>query len=102
MSVFPLAGGSPRPVPGLESDFVPLRWSADNSSVFGYLPGHVPTNVYKVDLASGKKTLALQLQPATTTGVVYIAPVVITRDASRSAYSYYQVLSVLYLISGLK
>jgi hypothetical protein len=41
------------------------------------------------------------LQPGTTTGVVNIAPLVVTRDGSRFAYSYYQVFSVLYLISGL-
>ena len=31
-----------------------------------------------------------------------IAPVVVTRDGSRFAYSYYQVFSVLYVISGLR
>ncbi len=35
-------------------------------------------------------------------GVANIAPVVVTRDGSRFAYSYYQVSSVLYLISGLR
>jgi len=46
--------------------------------------------------------LIQELQPETTVGVVTIAPVVVTRDGSRSAYSYYQVFSVLYLISGLR
>src|SRR5258705_364976 len=41
-------------------------------------------------------------EPDTTVGVVTIARVVVTRDGSRSAYSYYQVFSVLYLISGLR
>jgi hypothetical protein len=58
--------------------------------------------VYKVNLVTGKKTLIRELQPTTTTGVVYIAPVVVARDGSRFAYSYYQVSSVLYLISGLR
>jgi len=53
-------------------------------------------------LLTGKKTVIQELQPPTSTGVVNIAPVVVTRDASRSAYSYYQVLSVLYLISGVR
>ena len=67
-----------------------------------YLRGEVPTNVYKVDLVTGKKTLIQQLQPPTNAGVANIAPVVMTRDASRFAYSYYQVFSVLYLISGVR
>ena len=79
-----------------------MQWSGGSSSVYGYLRGQVPTKFYKVDLASGKKTLIRELQPASTTGVVNIAPVVVTRDGSRFAYSYYQVSSVLYLISGLR
>ena len=57
---------------------------------------------YKVDLVTGKKTLLQELQPPTNMGVANIAPVVVTRDGSRFAYSYYQVSSVLYLISGLR
>ena len=48
--------------------------------------------VYKVNLVSGEKTLIQELQPGTTAGVVNISPVVMTRDGSRFAYSYYQVI----------
>ncbi len=51
---------------------------------------------------TGEKTVIQELQPKTTNGVVYIAPVVVSRDGSRFAYSYYQVSSVLYVISGLQ
>ncbi len=102
VEVYPIAGGAPHPIPNLEADFVPVQWSADNSSVYGYLPGHVPAKVYKVDLVTGKKTLIQELQPTAAAGVVFIAPVVVTRDGSRFAYSYYQVSSRLYLISGLR
>ena len=103
IAVYPTSAsaGTPRPIPGLEPSFIPVQWSEDGSSVYGYLPGQVPTSVYKVNLVSGDKTLLKELQPDTTVGVVNIAPVVVTRDASRFAYSYYQVSSVLYLISGL-
>jgi serine/threonine protein kinase len=104
-AVYPVAGGAPRHVTGLEQGFVPLQWAEDNKSVYGYRPGQpgrVPTKVYKVNLETGVKSLIHELQPTTTAGVVTIAPVVVTRDGSRVAYSYYQVLSVLYLISGLQ
>jgi hypothetical protein len=101
-AVYPIAGGVAHPIPNLESDFIPLRWLEGNSAVYGYRRGEVPTKVYKVDLVSGKKDLIQELQPATTTGVVFIAPVVVTADASRFAYSYYQVSSALYLITGLR
>jgi eukaryotic-like serine/threonine-protein kinase len=102
VAVYPIAGGAPRPIPNLEADFSPVQWSEDDSAVYGFRRGQVPTKVYKVNLVTGDKTLIQELQPSTTTGVVYIAPLVVTRDGSRFAYSYYQVSSVLYLISGLR
>lgn len=102
IAMYPIAGGAARAIPGLDEGFVPLQWSNENSSVFGYRPGQMPTKVYKVDLTTGEETLFQELQPATPTGVVTIMPVVVTRDGSRFAYSYYQVLSSLYLVSGLR
>jgi hypothetical protein len=40
--------------------------------------------------------------PTNPTGVVAIAPIVMTRDGSRYVYGYYQSFSVLYVISGLR
>ncbi len=101
-ALYPTAGGTPHPIPDLERRFVPVQWSEDNSSVYGYVPGKVPAEVYKVNLVTGKKTFTQELQLPATTSVVNIVPVVATRDGSRFAYSYYQVSSVLYVISGLR
>jgi serine/threonine protein kinase/Tol biopolymer transport system component len=101
VAVYPLAGGSPRLIPNLAPGFIPLQWSGDEASVYGYRQGQVPTSVYKVNLDTGLQSVIQELQPATLKGVVLIAPVVVNRDGSRFAYSYYQVLSVLYVISGL-
>jgi len=102
VAVYPIAGGAPHSIPDLEAGFIPLQWSEENSFVYGYRPGQVPTKVYKLNIVTGAKTVVQELQPDNTTGVVTIAPVVVTRDGSRFAYSYYQVFSVLYLISGLR
>jgi hypothetical protein len=102
VTVYSTSGQASRRIPNLESGFVPLQWSEDNSSVYGYRRGQVPTKVYKVNLVSGAKTMFQELHPDTSAGLVSIAPVVVTRDGSRFAYSYYQVFSVLYLVSGLR
>jgi len=102
VAIYPIAGGSPHLIHNLEPGFTPLQWSEDNSALYGYRPGQVPTKVFKVNLASGQTTVIQELQPEATTGVVQVAPVVVNRDGSRFAYSYYQVLSVLYVISGLR
>jgi hypothetical protein len=101
-AVYTVAEGAPYPIPDLEPGFIPVQWSQDNSSIYGYRKGEFPTRVYKVNMVTGKTTSIQELQPETSTGVVSVAPVVLTRDASRFAYSYYQVFSVLYVISGVK
>jgi serine/threonine protein kinase/WD40 repeat protein len=102
VALYPTAAGSPHTIPDLEPSFVPIQWSQDGSSVYVYFSGQVPGKVFEVNLATGKKTFIQELQPPTNVGVAMIAPVVVTRDGSRFAYSYYQVSSVLYLISGLQ
>ena len=101
-AVYPIAEGDPRPIPNLAPGFIPIRWSEDDASVYCYRPGQVPTRVYQVNLVTGQQTVIQDLQPETLKGVVSIAPVVVARDGSRFAYSYYQVFSVLYVISGLR
>ena len=102
VAVYPIAGGPPHPIPGLDPEFLPVQWSEDNSAVYGYRSGEMPMKVYKLNLVTGQKTVVQKLQPETTAGLVSISPVVANRDGSRFAYSYYQVFSVLYLISGLR
>jgi hypothetical protein len=101
-AVYPIAGGPPHPIPGFEPGLIPVQWSEDDSALYGYLPGQIPLKVFKINLATGVKTLVQELQPETNAGLVMIAPVVVSHDGSRFAYSYYQVFSVLYVISGLR
>ncbi len=102
LAVYPIPDGPPRPIPNLEAGFSPIEWTEDDSSVYLYRRGSVPTGVYKVNVRTGQKSLVQELAPETTTGVVSITPIVMTPDASRFAYSYYQLVSVLFVISGLK
>ncbi len=101
-AVYRIPGGPPRPIPGFDPRLIPVQWSEDDSALYGYLPGQIPTKVFKINLATGKKTLVQELKPETNAGLVRIAPVVVDHDGSRFAYSYYQVFSVLYVVSGLR
>ncbi len=100
--LFPVDGGSLRPVPGLDDSYILAQWSADSKGLYVYRAGEVPMKIERVDIASGKMSFVRELVPADRAGVVSIAPVVTNQNASEFAYSYYQTLSVLYVISGLK
>jgi Tol biopolymer transport system component len=100
--LYPVTGGDPIPVRGLDPKFSMAQWSADSKSIYVYHTGDVPMNVYRFELATGKLTVQRSLVPAARTGVVSIAPVVTNPEANAFLYSYLQTTSVLYVVSGLR
>src|SRR5579864_3489269 len=102
VAIYPIEGGSPRLVPGLDAGFLPVQWSSDGSVLYGYHVGELPSRIYKARIDTGKQTRVQELRPSVPAGVVTVAPVVANRDGTRFVYSYNQTLSVLYLISGLR
>jgi serine/threonine protein kinase/Tol biopolymer transport system component len=100
--LYPLEGGEPEPVRGLDAGDRPIRFSSDGKSLFGFRRGELPSNLYQLDLASGEKTLLRELMPPDPAGVVEIVWVVLTPDAGSYAYSYHRVLSDLFLVEGLR
>ncbi len=101
VAIYPVGDGPPRMIPGLQAGFLPVQWSNDGSVLYGYHTGELPSRIYKVAIATGTQTVVQELRPGVPAGVVMVAPVVVSRDGTRFAYSYNQCLSVLYLISGL-
>jgi len=102
VAIYPIGKGSARPIPGSEAGFVPAQWASDGATLYGYHRGELPSRVYKLEIATGKQTMVQELRPGVPAGVVNVAPVVVSRDGTRFAYSYNQTLSVLYIISGLQ
>jgi eukaryotic-like serine/threonine-protein kinase len=101
--IYPIAGGAPRPIAGLEPDDVPIQWSADGGHIFAAHYGLAPLPVYRVDLKTGKRETWKQLAPADRTGFIRIDNVIVTRDGASYVYSFTRVgASDLFLVQGLK
>jgi eukaryotic-like serine/threonine-protein kinase len=101
LAIYSMDGGSPRTIPKLKSNFVAVQWSNDGSSLYGYHWGEFPSEVYKVEIPTGKETPVHELTPSAPAGVVIVAPVTVSRDGKHFAYSYNQTLSSLQLITGV-
>jgi Tol biopolymer transport system component len=101
IALFPVAGGPARLIPGVASGYVLMRWSIDSKALYVFRSGEVPLKIQRVDIATGKGTTVRELVPADIGGVVSIGPVIMNANASEFAYSYYQTLSTLHVISGL-
>jgi serine/threonine protein kinase/Tol biopolymer transport system component len=101
-AIYSMDGAQPRPIPNVKSNFTAVQWSGDALSLYGYHWGESPSEVYKVDISSGRETPVHELTPSAPAGVVLVAPVVVSRDGKHFAYSYNQTLSSLQLITGIR
>jgi Tol biopolymer transport system component len=100
--LYPLAGGEPTPVGGLERDETINGWTADGKALYVYNRRDIPGKLYRLDLATGKRNLAREVMPADGSGIVDIAPIYETPDGNSYVYGFQRTLSDLYLVDGLK
>jgi serine/threonine protein kinase/Tol biopolymer transport system component len=100
--LFPIPSGDPQPIKGLEAGEVPVAWTADGHSLFVYRGGDLPSKVYRLDIASGNRSLWKELMPPDPSGVEFVGPVLPTPDGKSYVYGYRRLLSDLYLVEGLQ
>lgn len=101
VTVFPLDGSKPVAVPGTEKGEIPVQWLVDGA-ILVYRPTAIPARLFRIDLATGVRTLWKEFNPADPAGVYKVAPVVITQDGNAWAYNAMRVLSDLYVAEGLE
>ena len=77
-------------------------WSADGRSIFLTAGAEVLASVYRVDLATGKRSLWNVIGPADRVGVSHVWSVQISADEQSYCYSYARSISDLYLVEGLQ
>jgi hypothetical protein len=99
-SVYPIAGGEPRPVPGLTEADILAQWSADGRSVLVYRRAEIPCRLERVDLATGHRTLFKEFAPADRTGLLSMREIFVTDDLRSYAYTAYYQVSSLFISEG--
>jgi Tol biopolymer transport system component len=99
--LYPISGGEPRPLPGLERGEQPISWTADGRSLYIYRPGELPARVFLLNLETGRRTPFRELMPSDPAGVETIGPILITPDGKTCVFGYHRMLSDLYLVEGL-
>jgi Tol biopolymer transport system component len=103
MMAYPLAGGEPRPIPGVEVGEDPIQWSVDGASLFLARFDELPLKIDQLELASGRRAAWKELMPADRAGLIRIESVFVAPDGKSYAYSCNRVLvSDLYVVQGLR
>jgi serine/threonine protein kinase/Tol biopolymer transport system component len=109
ISLYPIAGGPPRRIPGtlpvaiannIQSQLQFVQWGPDSRTIYVRELG-LPTTIYQMNLATGQKTVVLKLMPSDPAGVTSFVTVSLTRDGKSYAYGYRRVLSQLLIVDGL-
>ena len=100
--LYPVAGGEPKVIAGLNPGEQPIVWSADGQFLYIYQPGELPARVDRLDLHTGQRTLWKELMPTDPAGVENIGPILMTADAKTCVFGYHRMLADLYLVEGLK
>jgi eukaryotic-like serine/threonine-protein kinase len=92
----PITGGEPRVIPDPELSDTPMQWAQDGHSIFVYR-FTIPSEIFRVDLATGRRTLLKQLIPSDRAGLLLMEFGEITPDSKTIVFSYTRTLSNLFL-----
>jgi len=103
-ALYPVAGGEPRPIAGLQLREEPLRWSGDGRSLYvrSADSAPLPVRIVKLELATGRREPWLSLAPPDPAGVDVIADIQLSADGRGYIYTYGRRLGDLYLAEGLR
>ena len=100
--LYPINGGEPRPIAGLNAGERPITWASDGKYLYVYQPGELPARVFRIEVQSGRRTFWKELMPIDPAGVENIGPILMTADANTCVFGYHRMLADLYLVEGLK
>ena len=99
--LYPIDGGEPRAIAGLEDGDAPLRFSSDGHSLY-VAQGNLPTRIFRLDLASGRREFLKELAPADPTGLLFTELPRLSADGKSYAYAYLRELDDLFLMDEMK
>ena len=96
--LYPISGGPPTEVKGIEQGDSPVSWTQDGKELMIAQRDNLPVKIYTLDLATGRRRLIRELAPRDPAGVISdISEVYATADATSFVYSYYRLQSDLYV-----
>ncbi len=100
--LYPIAGGAPREIPGIDPADQPVRWNADGSSLYVFTRLGPRLQVLSIDIATGTRTPMLDLSVKDPVGAGNIQGIFLSADGKSYAYWYTRVLQNLYVIKNVR
>jgi hypothetical protein len=100
----PVDGGDPRPIRGAVPGDELIQWSADGRFLYIRGLGDSAVEFFRLDLSTGRREPWKRIEAADPVGFIGIQPASahMTPDGKSYVYSYWKVLTELYLVDSLK
>jgi dipeptidyl aminopeptidase/acylaminoacyl peptidase len=99
--LYPIEGGQPRPIPGLQAG-EGFAWTSDPRWLYVYQWNQAPAKVYHLNVLTGQRQFFKEISPPDVAGLHDISHIYFSSDGRAYVYSYSRLLSDLYLVKGLK
>jgi Tol biopolymer transport system component len=100
--LFSANGSGVRSFRGAEADDMPVGWTANGGSLFVRRPKRLVSQIFRVEVATGRRTLVDEVSARDWAGVNGPPSVRITPDGKSYAYSFFRAQDDLFLVEGLK
>jgi DNA-binding winged helix-turn-helix (wHTH) protein/Tol biopolymer transport system component len=100
--LFPIAGGAPQKLTGLQEGEGVLAWMPDGKAVYVGGIAEMESVISLVDLATGKRREFQTVGPVDKTGLTYVSPPSFTPDGKYYVYSYNRQISELFVADGIR
>jgi eukaryotic-like serine/threonine-protein kinase len=95
--LYPLAGGVPHAIAGLNAEDRIIRFSDDRRSLYVLENTDLPVKIYRLDLSTGRRELWKELNPSDPAGVREFKTVLLTPDGKYYVYGLTRSVTSLYL-----
>jgi hypothetical protein len=104
--LYPIDGGTPRPIPALTGQDLPIQWSADGTTIYavaGASQAWIPfREVVAIDVTTERRTVWKTVGPSDRVGVDNVGSIVMTPDARAYCYTYLRRFGGLFSVDGLR
>jgi len=100
--IFDLAGRPPRPIKGLKKGEFVVAWGTSPLPLYVASGEGSVVSLFRLDPATGEREFWRRLIPSDPAGIRLIDDLYIAPDAQAYGYSYYRLLSQLYVAEGLR
>lgn len=100
LTLYPLDGGPPVPLPGMGKGAEPIEWTEDGQ-LWIRRPEREPARIVRFDIRSGQALEERTVSPADVAGVIGITAIYLTPDGRDMAFGYFKYVGNLYLLNGL-